>query len=73
MVCVVFVFPPEARGEAGPADQEAREAGPGRRQPGPERRQGVAEDPHDERNNRTSSTLSPSAVSPSITPTGPSI
>lgn len=31
----VYLSPPEAGGEAGPADQEEREAWPGGRQPGP--------------------------------------
>lgn len=59
----IHLPPPEAGGEAGPADQEAREAGPGRRQPGPERRPRVAEVPPHERDDSTSSTLSLSDVS----------
>lgn len=57
-----LLSPPEAGGEAGPADQEAREAGPGGRQPGPEWRQRVAEVPPHERDSSMSSTP-PSSVS----------
>lgn len=53
----VYLSPLEAGGEAGPADQEAREAGPGGRQPGPEWRQRMAEAPPHERDDSMSSTL----------------
>lgn len=73
MCSVSIFFPPEAGGEAGPADQEAREAGPGRRQPGPEWCQRVAEAPPNEGDNGASSALCLSAVSQPITSTHPSI
>lgn len=52
----------EAGGEARPADQETREAGPGGRQPGPEWRQRLAQVPPHEGDHSTSSTHSLSGI-----------
>lgn len=53
---VIIYCASEAGGEARPADQETREAGPGGRQPGPEWRQRLAQVPPHEGDNRMSST-----------------
>lgn len=53
---VIIYCASEAGGEARPADQETREAGPGGRQPGPEWRQRLAQVPPHEGDNRKSST-----------------
>lgn len=69
----IFSLPPsETGGEAGPAHQEARQAGSGWRQPGPKWRQRVAQTPPYERNHSTSSTLCLSAVSQATPSTHPS-
>lgn len=70
---VFFFFHPEAGGEARPADQEEREAGPGRCQPGPEWCQRVAEAPLNERDNSMSSTLTHSGVSQIVTSPHPTV
>lgn len=59
---LLYSSSPEAGGEARPADQETREAGPGGRQPGPEWRQRLAQVPPHEGDNSMLSAHSLSGI-----------
>lgn len=59
---VIIYCAAEAGGEARPADQETREAGPGGRQPGPEWRQRLAQVPPHEGDDSMLSTHSLSDI-----------